>query len=327
MDNSVIYVTSPEGKTVYFDRQKLESGIVEALETARVNEEFLAEDISYALEKYLEKMRDEGRELVTVEALNGHVVSLLFDAGYSDVAYAYSTINAATWDFKTSKELEPWDSDRALNLIKQNLLFQSYDLDSLARSVNDAVSNFKFTKVSDSFIVELVSHVIANRESVKPEVVVGPPRGKKLFYASEAVTFSSKSLQKLFADGILKSNDIGHIFPKFSIDFDFAAYIQQCGQGDGAPLMELLFMPDFSTLITEITTLYVKINKFLTLTFPGVEILKQFNIKKLDVGISEGFKINARSKIKFRRELLGLIKDEFTLRCDAPIEIIYKNEN
>jgi len=327
LNNNVIYVTNLEGKTVYFDRQKLEAGIVEALETARVNEEFLAEDISYALEKYLEKMRDEGCDLVTVEVLNGHVVRLLFDAGYSDVAYAYSTINAATWDFKTSKELEAWDSSRALDLIKQNLLFQSYDLDSLAKAVNDAVGSFKFTKVSDSFVVELVLHIIANREPVKLEEKVVHPRGKKLFYASEVVAFSPKLLQSLFANEILKANDIGHIFPKFSIDFDFSAYIQQSSHSDGTPLMELLFLPDFSVLVAEVATLYMKINKFLTLTFPEIEILKQFNIKKLDTGISEGFKINARSKIKFRQEILALVKEEFALRCDAPVEIIYKNEN
>lgn len=327
MNNSVIYVKSLEGRTVYFDRQKLETGIVEALESARVNEEFLAEDISYALEKYLEKVRDQGGDLITVEVLNGHVVSLLFDAGYSDVAYAYSTINAASWDFKTSKELEPWDSHRALKLIKQNLLFQSYDLNFLAKSVNEAILNFKFSKVSDSFIVELVSHFIANSEPVKPEAMEDQPRGKKMFYASEAVAFSPKLLQGLFADGILKANDVGHIFPKFTIDFDFLAYIGKCSCVDGTPLMELLFLPDFTVLVVELATLYVKINKFLTLTFPGVEILKQFNIRELDKGISEGFKVNARSKIKFRRELLALVKGEFSLRCEAPIEIIYKNEN
>lgn len=327
MNNNVIYVTSLEGKTVYFDRQKLETGIVEALETARVNEAFLAEDISYALEKYLEKMRDQERPLVTVEVLNGHVVQLLSDAGYSDAAYAYSTINKASWDFTTSKELEAWDKSRALKLIKQNLLFQSYDLDFLAQAVNDAVRDFKFSKVSDSFVVALVSHVIANREAVEPETKVVQPRGKKLFYASEAVAFSPKLLKSLFADEILKSNDVGHIFPKFSIDFDFSAYIRQCKHGDETPLMELLFLPDFTALVSEIAKLYVKINTFLMLTFPDVEILKHFNIKKLDVGISEGFKINARNKIKFRREILALIKDEFTLLCEAPVEIIYKNEN
>ena len=326
MNKSIIYVKSLEGKTVYFDRQKLESGIVEALETARVNEEFLAEDISYALEKYLEKLRDQGDELITVEVLNGHVVSLLFDAGYSDVAYAYSTINAASWDFKTSKELEPWDSGRALKLIKQNLLFQSYDLDSLAGAVNTAVASFKFSKVSDSFIVELVSHVIANREPVKAETKVDQPRGKKMFYASEAVAFSPKLLRGLFSDGILKAIDIGHIFPKFSVDLNFASYIKKSTHGDDSPLMELLFLPDFTDLIAEIAKLYVKVNKFLTLTFPGVVILKQFSIKELDVGISEGFKVNARSKIKFRNELIALIKGEFALCCDSPIEIIYRNE-
>ena len=327
MNNSVIYVTSLEGKTVYFDRQKLESGIVEALESVRVNEEFLAEDISYALEKYLEKLRDQGRALITVEALNGHVVSLLFDAGYSDVAYAYSSINAATWDFKTSKELEPWDNDRALKLIKQNLLFQSYDLNYLAKSVNDAVLNFKFSKVSDSLIVEFVSHVIANKEPVKPEAKVDQPRGKKLFYAAEAVAFSPRLLQDLFAGGILKANDIGHIFPKFSIDFDFFAYVDGCSHGDDVPLMEMLFLPDFTALISKVAMLYVKVNKFLTLTFPSVTILKQFSVKKLDAGVREGFKVNARSKITFRREILELVKGEFTRLCDAPVEIIYNNEN
>jgi hypothetical protein len=302
------------------------------LEWVGVQEDFLAEDISYALEKYLEKVRDQGGELLTVEALNGHVVSLLTDAGYGEVAYAYSSLNESTWEFKTSKELERWDLNRALRLMKHNLLFQSYDLSSLSQQVNKAIANFKFSKVSDSFIVELLLHFIGNQESVVTPPVASESEivhfhGNKLFYASEVVAFSSKEFQELFGNGVLKASDIGHIFPKFAIDLDFTVYVASCVQDEGVPLMELCFIPQFTKFVEDIASFYAKMNKFLELTLPGVAISKRFNICGLDVGIQDGFKLNSRNKMKFRQELLDLVRALFSTHCPVAVEVFNKNDS
>ncbi len=326
MKHSVIYVKSLDGKTVYFDREKLEAGIIKALELAMVMDDYLAEDISYALGKYLEKLRDGQHALLSVQDLNGYVVQLLNDAGYSEVAHAYSSIHAATWDFKTSKELIPWKDSRVLDLMKNNLLFQSYDIEDLAHSVREVITSLKFLRISDAFIVEIANHLITNREFGPREsrVDVTKSDGNKLLYASEAIAFSSKLVQHWFEQKVLSVGEVGTLFPKFLVEFSFTRYIESYIPHGGIPVMEIIFLPQFSNFIGELVGLYHNVGKFMELTFPGVEVKNYLNIDELDKGVAFAFSLTGRQKLKFKNEIIELIEGEFTKACKKPVEITYK---
>ncbi len=326
MKHSVIYVKSLDGKTVYFDREKLEAGIIKALDLAKVMDDYLAEDISYALEKYLEKLRDGKHEQLSVQDLNGYVVQLLNDAGYSEVAHAYSSIHAATWDFKTSKELIPWKESRVVDLLKNNLLFQSYDIDDLAHSIVEVVTSLKFSRISDAFIVEIANHLITNREfgPKSSRVDAENSDGNKLLYASEAIAFSSKLVQGWFEQKVLSVGDVGTLFPKFLVEFNFLRYIKSyIAQGE-VPLMEMIFLPQFSNFIVELVGLYHNVGKFMELTFPGVEVKNYLNLDGIDEGVAVSFCLTGRQKLKMKNEIIELIEGEFTKACKEPIEITYK---
>ncbi|MGL4853817.1 MAG: hypothetical protein ACRC37_01005, partial [Lentisphaeria bacterium] len=193
-----------EHRTIYFEREVLQRKIQDAMDATNIKEQSLAEDISYAIEKYVESLRDTHEPLLGIEDVHAFVVNLLNDSGYSEVAHNYASLNNTVVSNKTSKEMLGWNKDRVREVIDENPLFQSYDDDQLVINVVNLLDKLTFTHVSDSLIVELTNHLLSNRENTGLAQENNEETSKFLLSSDELKSFCANKLNKWFLADVLQ---------------------------------------------------------------------------------------------------------------------------
>ncbi len=326
-----IYIKNHSGRTIYFDRELLQEAIRKAAEASGSRQVALAEDISYAIEKYLESMRDSKEPMPELREVNSFVVNLLSDAGHEEIAHTYASLHTADWDRQTARELKEWSSTLVYELISKNPLFQNYDAVVLGEAVNSRLDKLGFAQVSDSLVVELAAHLIANdayreAEPETEEQEQEPANSKHLLYATEIVKFSKGDSQFWFAGDVLQARDISRLFPKLHIDLNFLLYVQKLQQNDEMALMELMFLPTLSEFVRGLAGSFVNVINFIEATFPDVTVPCFLTIDAFDSALSSCFKLVGRRKAALKKEIAGLIEREFTAVCDKAVKIVYIKE-
>ena len=326
-----IYIKNHSGRTIYFDRELLQEAIQNAAEQSEScqNEQALAEDISYAIEKYLESMSGPGVEMPELREVNSFVVNLLNDSGYSEVAHTYASLHTADWDQQSSREMKEWNNDGVFELIDNKPLFQSYDKKVLAKSVNEALDKLGFSQVSEALIVELGAHIInneTNRPQEDDEQQAPTNNQGLLLYATEIKKFSRKELRQWFDNMVLDARDISRVFPKLHIDFNFLSYVSHLQKEDEMALMELMFLPTLHNFVNELARSFSNVMSFIENTFPDVEIPCFLTIDSFDLTLKDCFKVHGRQKIALGKEIAGVIEREFKQTCGKDVKIVYIKE-
>lgn len=324
-----IYIKNHSGRTIYFDRELLQEAIQNAAEQSEScqNEQALSEDISYAIEKYLESMSGPGVEMPELREVNSFVVNLLNDSGYSEVAHTYASLHTADWDQQSSREMKEWNSDAVFKLIDNKPLFQSYDKKVLAKSVNEVLDKLGFSQVSEALIVELGAHII-NNETNRLQDDEEPATANQglLLYATEVKKFSRKEVRPWFENMVLDVRDISRVFPKLHIDFNFLAYVQYLQKEDDMALMELMFLPTLHNFVNDLARSFSNVMSFIENTFPDVEIPCFLTIDSFDLTLKDCFKVHGRQKSALAKEISGVIEREFKQTCGKDVKIVYIKE-
>lgn len=321
-----IYIKNHSGRTVYFDRELLQNAITNAVVSSGSTRVALAEDISYAIEKYLESLRDNKAPMPELRELNSSVVSLLSNAGHDEIAHEYASLHTADWNPQESHELKEWNAVVVQEFISGNPFFQSYDSDVLTLEICTHLTSLGFTKVTDSLIVELASHIIANDVSRDVEQTQS---GAASFYltSAEIVTFSCKSIKPWFDNSVLQARDISIEFPKLHIDLNFLSYVQKIAKTSELALMELMFIPQLSGFVRTVAESFVKVIQFVEETYPDASIPCFFTIDAVDSALTDCFNLRGRSKMQLRQELTEVIKREFSSVCGGAVRIVYIKED
>lgn len=320
-----IYIKNHSGRTVYFDRELLQDAITNAVVSSGSTRVSLAEDISYAIEKYLESLRDSKAAMPELRELNSSVVNLLSNAGHDEIAHAYASLHTADWNPQEARELKEWNAVVVQEFISGNPFFQSYDSDVLTLEICTHLTSLGFTKVTDSLIIELASHIIANDVSRESE----PDKsGAASFYLTsvEIVAFSRKSCKPWFEKTVLQARDISIEFPKLHIDFNFLNYVQEVSKSSEMALMELMFIPQLSSFIRTVAESFVKVIQFIEETYPDAMIPCFFTVDTVDSALNDCFNLRGRAKMQLRQELTEVIEREFSSVCDSAVRIVYIKE-
>jgi hypothetical protein len=324
-----ILIKNNSGRTIYFDRELLQDAILNAAVQSEScqNEQALAEDISYAIEKYLETMTAPGVEMPELREVNSFVVNLLNDSGNSEVAHIYASMHTADWDQQSSRELKEWTAASVSELIESKPLFQSYDREVLARSVNEALEKLGFLQVSEALIVELGAHII-NNETTRVQEEVEPAQVNQglLLSAAEIKSFSRKNIRCWFESMVLDVRDISRVFPKLHIDLNFLTYVCLLQEGGDMALMELVFLPTLHDFVHELARSFSNVISFIENTFPDVEIPCFLTIDSFDLTLKDCFKVHGKQKSVLAKEIAGVIAREFKQTCGKDVKIVYIKE-
>lgn len=322
LQRKALYVKNSKDERLLFDREKLEQQIRQAAEETEIHEDWLAEDISFAIEKYVENRKEDGEEDLLLCEVNNFVVNLLNDHDFQNTANKFASMHEQnSWDVLTLNQSCQWSIDRIGKIIQGNPLFQSYDIENLSAAVEQHLKQLNFINASDSLITELGIHTLSDQF----EKSAGYTEEKSLILCSKQKIkqFAGEKYSNLFDDSVLQARDISRIFPKLHVEFDIVTYFQSSLGDSGAELMELMMLPMLANFSSELANCYNHLINATHAQFEGMKVKFVLSVKGLEELVGTHLKAHGRHKSELMNEISGIIKHDFSSMLTEKVRILY----
>ncbi len=319
-----LYILNNRQEMVYFDRHILQEKIEETVNRSSVFDEQLAENISYAIEKYLETLQENGEAVKTIQDIDDFVTNLLSDAGYDEISQHYRQMHGCLSVQNNSQEFQEFSPERIRQVLTSNPLFQSYDIEKLLELVMGSCQRLEMPLISDNFITEIANHVISNNLFAGAE---DNQRSRNLLSANEIINFFPEELHELCHENVILARDVTKIFPQIHLDFSFWLYMEFQEKEDPMALFELIFFPSITNFAHKIGETLQDIRHFLAEKYPEIQPSFLLAVDRIEEMIEQKFAFRGKQKLEFRNELQGLFITAVLKYCPDNIDIVFYKDN
>lgn len=320
-----LYVTTSTGTIVYFRRRELEEKIQQAAAQTGFKDSWLAADISYAIEKHLERLKESGAELLSESAVDLFVVNLLTDAGFNEEAYHYAALNHGCFkEPAVERHALPWNPPRIEKLLTENPLFLNYDLQLLTNQVLMCLQRLNFRKVTDSLIIELANQSLAEKSS-QPQSESEPERtsghAMLLLNVDELREKLPKRLIDWHEKGQLMLHAISRLYPKLEMEWHLDLFLNDQFTADEYLLFELLVLPRLNGEIEQFAAATGGEAENLRQAYPELTAPTHITVSGLDRWLNESLQVRGRRKIQLRQEISSLIRRLFETHHKGKLQL------
>jgi len=251
-----------------FDLEKLQHDLQLSFTAAGITEHWLAEHLLLILEEQLAEgpaeIAETNQDIAGVDRL---LIRILKDAGYPDVALDFACRRGLTASEHGNPKRKPWDPGRLRTLLGERLQVSPNGAAALAEAVAEILTAARFVRASDSLILEIGEHVLAERACQEREHAAPSPAGGWLMPAGYWSAFFSAETARLMNAGVVKAHPLSKLFPVVRISFDAMQLARQLGGGHA--LTELEFVPAFRHGVSRAFEAVITLRNHAADTMPG----------------------------------------------------------
>ena len=231
-------LTSTEGITSAFDSERLQSRIIQSFLAAGINETYLADDISLALEFSLQKSKRK-EKVFTLSEINNSVVRILKDTGFPEIAAIYLRNNACsqltiTPEFNTIKKV-----------LQKHLGVNLNSIDELSGKVLSAAQHLNIENAAPELFVELAKHYETEdfaSEDIEPVSLDAWEQDNRWLVKAKALEQElTISTRNLIDAKVIRLTGVSGMFPSIRIFFMINEFCRF--HGLSGPLTEMVLMP------------------------------------------------------------------------------------
>jgi hypothetical protein len=236
-DDSIMLV-SPSGETSVFDPERLQSRIIQSFLAAGINESYLADDISLAVEFSLRKSRRK-EKIFTLSEINSSVVQILKDTGFPETAAIYMRNNACS-----RVTVDP-DFNTLRKLLQKNMAVSAGLLDEICGKVVSAAQHLNIKSAAPELFVELARHYETEEfaaEDIEPVCLESWEQDNHWLVSAKAVEQELPfSVRSLIDAKVIRLLGVSRMFPSIRIFFMINEFCRF--HGLRGPLTEMVLIP------------------------------------------------------------------------------------
>ena len=242
-----------------FDPEELRLRLVSSCLDSGIKNNWLAEDLTNAVESALAFQVDNGA-VFTESGINSFLIKLLEDAGYPNVAENFRRKNRiASENITLSQELVE-------NLFKIQLGTKDDDLAALTEKVLNACESLSLSDTSPALILELGRHYknvdisVPKIKNLKLQNISASPW---ILPATEIISLLSSDTQKLIESNIIDIAGVSRLFPSLKINLKLEMLAKHYNLEP--VITELVLFPYFDILTDGVNEIITRANRHFAL--------------------------------------------------------------
>jgi hypothetical protein len=241
--NRAIFTLREDGSTDFFQSDLLQEKLELSCRAAGLNETWIAEDISLAVEFTLAELGND--KVFTNSEIDAIVIKVLQEAGLTAVATHYKhrqenpepqiSFTTETISEIVDRYLHPDEKDRA----------------DIISKVSDAGKKLLLTNASPTLILELAKHYMDDQTSRSSKETPLPASLHSCPWLISRQNIEQKvsgTTAKMISDQIIKISGISRLFPAIRLEITFAKFAESSGLT--APVTDFILFSYLANLAT-----------------------------------------------------------------------------
>lgn len=233
-----ILIKDRNGLQIPFSFDDIRGELFACFQDCGVTEEWAAEHIVLVLEEQFVGAPEEAERIATRQELDQLVLAILRDAGFADVAAAYSRRRGGVAASRQSPSFEPWDTARLERVLKTVPLADGTTARDRIRETGEALQTLRLTCASDELIRQLGMHG-RGRDAGQADAAL-LPRHDLPAPAKGACDVRCEVARDLIEQGVIRPHRVSPYLPRVRLDLSLDRLVDEPA---AAPLLPLLFFP------------------------------------------------------------------------------------